>query len=181
MIAERILLLILGAAGFLSFTWAMLRHFCSVGPMPLGMRLIGAISTAAMAVFTWSALAMPLSKVWLVSPILSIAALALFAWTIRTTRDASFAVAFATSQSSAVTVSGPFRYVRHPFYTSYIIFWLGTCFATTGSVCWFGPTILLACYILAARGEERLMSRGDLAAEYAGYASRTGMFLPRWT
>lgn len=40
--------------------------------------------------------------------------------------------------------------------------------------------MLLACYVLAARAEEQLMSRGKLGTEYVGYASKMGMFLPRW-
>ncbi len=179
MTMARMLILTFSGLSFVTFTWAMLMHFRSVGPMPLGMRFIGAVSAVTMAAFIWSVLAMPLSKFWLAAPILSLASLTLFAWTIRTTRSAGFAVAFAEVQTSAITINGPFRYVRHPFYTSYIIFWLATGFATTSSVYWFGPTVLLACYIVAARREEQLMSRSDLGAEYARYASRTGMFLPQ--
>jgi len=180
MIVERALVLAFSAMGFLAFTWAWRRHFHSVGPMPLGMRLVGLISFVTVAAFIWSVIMMPLPKTWLAAPILSIGSLALFIWTIRATRTAGFAVAFAAAQPLSLTVNGPFRYVRHPFYTSYIIFWLATCFATTSSVYWFGPTILLACYIVAARKEEQLMLRGDLGVRYADYASKTGMFLPRW-
>lgn len=172
-------MLAFGAACFLAFTWAMFRHFRSVGPMPLGMRLMGAASGLTMAAFVGSVLMGPLSKTWPATPILSIGSLALFAWTICATRNAGFAIAFAGAKPAVIMINGPFRYVRHPFYTSYLIFWLATCFATASSVYWFGPTIILAGYVLAARGEEQLMSRGDLGTEYAGYASRTGMFLPK--
>lgn len=180
MILERAIVLAFSIACFSAFSWAMFGHFRSVGPMPLGMRLIGAASGLTMAAFTGLVLAGSLSKTWPATPILSTGSLALFAWAIRATRNAGFAVAFAGAEPVMVTKNGPFHYVRHPFYTSYLTFWLATCFATTSSVYWFGPTILLAGYVLAARGEERLMSHGDLGAEYTGYASRTGMFLPRW-
>lgn len=175
---ERLTVLAFGAACFLAFTWAMLGHFRSDGPMPFGMRVTGAISLAAMAVFAWSVCTVQLSQAWPVTPILSAASLASFAWAVHATRNAGFAFAFAAAKPSALVVSGPFHYVRHPFYTSYLIFWLATCSATTSSVCWVGPLSLLACYVVAARREERLMADSDLGAEYASYASRTGMFFP---
>ena len=179
MMMEKLTVLASSAACFLAFAWAMLRHFRSDGPMPFGMRLIGAVSLATMATFTWFVCTAQPSRLWPVAPILSAASLASFAWAVYATRTASFAVAFAATKPSVLVVSGPFRYVRHPFYTSYMIFWFATCFATTSSVCWVGPALLLACYAMAARKEECLMSRSDLGAEYAGYASRTGMFFPK--
>lgn len=178
MMMERLTVLASGAACFLAFTWAMFWHFRSDGPMPFGMRVVGATSLAAMAVFTWFVCTGQLSRAWPVTLILSVASLASFAWTVHATRDAGFAFAFATTKPSVLVVSGPFHYVRHPFYASYLTFWFATCFATTSSACWVGPLILLACYVLAARREERLMARSDLGAEYASYAARTGMFVP---
>ena len=178
MMMERLTVLAFGAACFLTFAWAALTRFHTDGPMPFGMRLIGAVSLATMAVFIWSVCTMPLSRLWPAAPILSAASLASFVWTVRATRGARFAVAFTATKPSALVVSGPFRYVRHPFYASYIIFWFATCFATTSSAYWAGPAILLTCYVVAARREECLMSHGDLGAEYASYASRTCMFFP---
>ena len=178
MMMERLTVLASGAACFLAFTWAMLRHFRSDGPMPFGMRVIGTTSLAAMAVFTWSVCTEQLSQAWPVTPILSATSLASFAWAVQTTKGAGFGFAFAATKPSVLVVNGPFHYVRHPFYTSYLAFWFATCFATTSSACCVGPLVLLACYVLAARREEHLMARSDFGAEYASYASRTGMFVP---
>lgn len=179
MLGQKLLVLVPGVACFLAFSWGMFRHFRCVGPMPVGMRLIGAVSFVAMTVFTWSVLAVPLSSVWPAAPVLSVAALALFGWAVATTRDTEFAVAFAHAQPPVLVTTGPFRYVRHPFYTSYLLFWLATGVATASGISWIGPAILLGCYIIAAREEEHLISHGRLGAEYAGYASRTGILLPR--
>lgn len=149
--------------------------------MPSGMRLIGTISIFAMAVFAWLVLSAPLPELWPAASLLSLGSLALFIWTVRTTRDAGFALAFAGAQSPNLLTSGPFRYVRHPFYTSYLVFWLATYIATMSSLSLSGCIILLVCYVAAARNEERLMSQSRFASEYAIYVSRTGMFLPRWT
>lgn len=179
MLEQKLLVLLPGIACFLGFSWGTLRHFRSVGPMPHGMRLVGVISIVAMAAFTWFVLLTPLSEFWPAASVLSVGSLALFIWTVRTTRDAGFALAFAGAQSPKLLTIGPFRYIRHPFYTAYLIFWLGTFFATSSSLSLSGFIVLLVCYVLAAREEERIMSRGQLAAEYAAYASQTGMFLPR--
>lgn len=178
MTMEKLIVLACGATCFLAFAWAMHGHFHLDGPVPLGMRLIGAVSLATMAVFTWSVCTAWRSRLWPVAPILSGVSLASFAWAVHATKGARLAVAFAGTKPSALMVSGPFRYVRHPFYTSYLLFWFATCFATASSACWVGPPILLACYVVAARKEEWLMMHGDLGADYASYASRTSMFLP---
>lgn len=178
---QSLLVLFPGVACFLGFSWATLRHFRSVGPMPLGMRLIGTISIVAMAAFTWLVSSAPLSGFWPLASLLSMGSLALFIWTVRTTRDAGFALAFSGAQSPRLLTSGPFQYVRHPFYTSYLIFWLATYIATLSSLSLAGSIILLVCYIVAARNEERLMSNGELATTYATYTLKVGMFLPRWT
>ena len=176
-----LLVLLPGLACFLGFSWGTLRHFRSIGPMPLGMRLIGTISICAMAMFTWLVFSAPLSAFWPVASLLSMGSLALFIWTVRTTRDEGFALAFAGAQSPRLLTSGPFHYVRHPFYTSYLIFWFATYLATLSSLSLVGLVVLLVCYIVAARDEERLMSSGRLAATYANYTLKVGMFLPRWT
>jgi len=178
MTARQMLVLVPGLACFLAFSWGTLRHFRSVGPMPPGMRLIGAVSLLTVTAFTWSVLASPLPGTWPAAPILSFGSLALFAWTVRETRHAAFALAFAGAQPSRLLATGPFRYLRHPFYTSYLTFWLATCVATTSSISIGGSAILLVCYLTAARDEEKVILRSRLSAEYATYASGTGMFLP---
>lgn len=179
MLGARLLVLLPSAACFAGFSWGTVKHFRSVGPVPRGMRLIEAISIAMLAVFAWLVLARPLSWLWPAAPILCLASLALFVWTVRTTRTAGFALAFSGAQPPTVLMSGPFRYVRHPFYASYLVFWLATCIATMSSLSWTGFIALVTCYVMAAREEERIMSCGRLAAEYRRYVSRTGMFLPR--
>lgn len=176
--AQKALVLATGAACFLAFSWGTLRHFRPVGPMPLGMRLVGGISLLTMAVFTGSVVQSPLSAAWPLAPVLSAGALALFTWTVRATREKGFALAFAGAQPSSILETGPYRYVRHPFYTSYLLFWAATGVATGSGICWIGPMVLLACYAMAARREEHLIMRSRLAAEYSAYVLRTGMFLP---
>jgi len=87
MVEQRLSILLLAACCFLSFSWGTLKHFRSVGPMPHGMRLIGAISILIMAAFAWQVSATPLSAAWPAALVLMIGSLALFAWTVRTTHN----------------------------------------------------------------------------------------------
>ncbi len=136
MFGQKLLVLAVGVVCFFAFSWGMFKHFRSVGPMPVGMRLIGAVSFIAMVVFTWSVLAAPLSSIWLAAPVLSVGALAVFGWAVAVTRSKEFAVAFTQAEPRVLVMDGPFRYVRHPFYASYLLFWLATGIATTNGMCW---------------------------------------------
>ena len=179
MTAAQTIVLAPGLACFVAFTWGAFKHFRSVGPVPLGLRVIGAVSLVTVTAFIGSVLASPMPDTWPAAPVLSTGALALFAWAVHATRDAGLAQAFAGAQPVQLVVSGPFQYLRHPFYTSYLLFWLATFVASTSSVCTGGTIILLVCYIVAAREEERCIARSRLAVEYANYASEVGMFLPK--
>jgi len=80
---------------------------------------------------------------WPAAVVLSMGSLALFTWSVSATFNSDFALAFAKAQPSRLMVSGPFRYVRHPFYTSYLIFWLAIFVATLSSMCTLESLVLL--------------------------------------
>ena len=74
--------------------------------------------------------------------------------------------------------TGPYRYVRHPFYSSYILGWLAAviavpCLATL--VIFLGMTTI---YWQAASSEERRFLASPLATDYERYRMHTGLFLP---
>ena len=74
--------------------------------------------------------------------------------------------------------SGPYAYVRHPFYLSYIIFWIGTAMdadawqsiPATGLTGWYGRI---------AYEEERRFRTTKMRLPYAAYCRKTGMFWPQ--
>src|SRR5579862_3197436 len=81
------------------------------------------------------------------------------------------------------TRSGPYRFVRHPIYCSYLLAAIAGLAASADSV--LAPSVIMffAIYFTAARREERRFALGPLATHYAAYARATGMFLPpprRW-
>ncbi len=73
---------------------------------------------------------------------------------------------------------GPYRFVRHPFYCSYLLAWAAGFVATAQT--WLLPTVavMLVIYVRAAKLEEEKFTRSPLAGTYERYRSRTGLFLP---
>ncbi len=105
------------------------------------------------------------------------ASMLLFWWTVRTTRRHRLPVAYAEADPHAICTSGPYAYVRHPFYLSYIVFWFATA-AIAGGWQWLAAGFLAVWYAGIAREEERRLRSSALAGGYAAYQRRTGMLLP---
>jgi protein-S-isoprenylcysteine O-methyltransferase Ste14 len=77
-----------------------------------------------------------------------------------------------------LTQTGPYRFVRHPIYSAYLLLWVA------GAVISARPWLLLTAvwmgwmhYVVASQ-EERSFADTDLASEYRSYQQRTGMFFP---
>jgi len=81
---------------------------------------------------------------------------------------------------SSIVTYGAYKYVRHPFYSAFLL-------ALTGTLVACPHPGTLACLIYAvlmlhhtARKEERKLSASEFGDEYRGYLARTGRFLPRF-
>ena len=154
-------------------------HFKS-RQMPAGANLVSAAVLTTLAVFLillWTNDA-PVAAL-LVALVLEAVSLWLFFRTIAASRDGALHFAFDTENPVSLVTAGPYRYVRHPFYTSYLIFWTGLAIGTWSL--WSIPVLVLMAvlYTVAARGEETKFARTGMSEEYAAYRARTGMFWPR--
>lgn len=107
------------------------------------------------------------------------ASLALFLWAARTNRYRPLALAFSGETPAHVQTAGPYRFVRHPFYASYVLAFLGGWIAA--GTPWLAPAVAAGAYTYfrAARGEEAALIASPVGDAYRGYARRVGMFLPR--
>ena len=106
--------------------------------------------------------------------------LGLFCWTLATTRRRMLGLACGGDAPVSLHRRGPFEYVRHPLYTSYLVFWSAGAVAA-GGLFWIVPLAMGVVYSVIARGEERGFELSPLAAEYRAYREETGMFFPRVT
>jgi protein-S-isoprenylcysteine O-methyltransferase Ste14 len=112
---------------------------------------------------------------------IELAGTALFWWAVRASRKARLRFAFDEEHPDSLLTSGPYRIVRHPFYTSYLLFWIGWGVAVWSPWAVLVVAIMLVLYVRAALMEERKFSLSPLASDYAVYRRRAGLFWPRIT
>ena len=103
----------------------------------------------------------------------------LFYMAIKASREASLKMAFDVANPHGLVTTGPYRYLRHPFYTSYLVFWIGWAIATWSAWSLIPLLVIAVIYVMAALGEERKFSRTEMADAYAEYRRQTGFFWPR--
>mgnify|MGYP000215193518 CR=1 FL=1 len=124
----------------------------------------------------WSSVPIPIGVRWLGLVLIGSWGV-LLVWTFRNLGK-NLTDTVVTRREHSLVTSGPYRYVRHPFYLAFFVAVLG---GSTVPANWF---VLLAGLIpsafLIARTqieEEKLIERfGD---QYRDYMTRTGRFLPR--
>lgn len=110
-----------------------------------------------------------------------IAALVLFEWARHTIRGQFFSWIFSPDTPMFLCTSGPYAYVRNPFYTSYLLTMASTVAIAPSvlrALVWSGMVIY---FLRAALHEEKKFARSELADEYARYLQRTGRFLPTFS
>jgi protein-S-isoprenylcysteine O-methyltransferase Ste14 len=114
----------------------------------------------------------------LVATILYVASLILFWWAVYTNRAKPLSAVFSPDLPRHFVSHGPYAWVRHPFYTSYLLTWLAGV-AATGHL-WLLSTVLVmvTIYWRAALLEEKKFFQTALASLYVAYKSRTGLFAP---
>lgn len=162
-----------------SYTWSLRGHFASP-KMPPGALLISAIVVATSLAFlflVWTQHQSPQAQI--IGIAIEIAGAVLFWWAILASRKARLHAAFDDVHPHSIVTGGPYRYLRHPFYTSYLIFWSGWAIAAWSAWTLLPVAIFAVIYVAAARAEEKKFSNTPLAQEYEAYKKRTGFFWPR--
>jgi protein-S-isoprenylcysteine O-methyltransferase Ste14 len=111
--------------------------------------------------------------------VLGLGAVLLYEWTRRTAVDLNFFVGLAGEVPPAVCESGPYRFVRHPFYLSYMVAFVAVSVAFPSLVVAVVCVTNIGLFMYMAVDDERVLMGSAIAADYAKYKSRVGMFLPR--
>jgi len=105
-------------------------------------------------------------------------ALVVFFWVLRSLGQ-NFSTTLTINKDQTLVTQGPYQWVRHPMYTSFVLLWLGFLFLSAN---WFiGLSgilgFVLAIVVRAPKEEQMMIDRfGD---EYIAYMKRTGRYLPR--
>jgi protein-S-isoprenylcysteine O-methyltransferase Ste14 len=111
--------------------------------------------------------------------VLMAGAIVLYEWGRHTIWNRGFHIAWTGEAPDALCEDGPYRFIRHPLYTSYIVAFAAQLAALPSL--WTVAIFLFnaGLYIHAAFDDERSLAKSALAAAYTEYKPRTGMFLPR--
>jgi len=163
------------------FAWARIAVFRIDGRTPAGVRVIELCATVSILGGGWILWEIRAPYPGLVALGLGTAAAsaALFRWGLTSVRRKQLTAAFSPDVPTSLVTSGPYRYIRHPFYLAYL---LGHAIplVSTGSI-WAVPGIVVMAtiYAQAAIHEERKFLTSRLARAWRLYSERTGRFLPR--
>jgi protein-S-isoprenylcysteine O-methyltransferase Ste14 len=105
---------------------------------------------------------------------------ALFFAALRANRSQKLSVVFSADEPRHLIRSGPYRHIRHPFYTAYSATWVAGAVGSASLPLAGVAAGMFLLYWAAARFEECKFQRSLLASAYATYRGQTGMFLPRF-
>lgn len=164
--------LILGSLMFGAMVLATKFHFRN-DHISRQMKLISAISIIGFAVFIYGMVRIePGRERTIVSALLILSSLMIFIWAISASKKTRLYLAFSELTPERIIRDGPYAYIRHPFYVSYIVFWAG-CFVATFSF----PSLLILfiisiIYVRAARLEEMELLKSPMANEYRIYIGK---------
>ncbi len=167
---------------FGSFVWAVQRFFVRAGQPAPGMRAIALGGTVAMAT---DLLALGLGRgagaAWHLAGAALFGGAALLFWgAVRANRARPLTLAFSDDRPGHLVTWGPYAWVRHPFYSAYMLAWIAGAVAAAQPLLLGALVGMGALYRAAARREEAKFATSDLARAYAAYRARTGRFVPRW-
>lgn len=178
-------LLLIATAAYASFGWGVWRFF-KIPPqgIPWRTRVIMVLSSLCFSIemaflLLWFD---PSRTSWHIGGlILFLASFLLFWATVisHRKRHLRLNIAYAQDSPQAFNQSGVYRYMRHPFYTAYLLSWLGGAVGTlsvTGAIILTG---MYAFYLVTSRQEEQQFAQSAWREEYQRYRVRTGRFLPR--
>ncbi|TXI09405.1 MAG: isoprenylcysteine carboxylmethyltransferase family protein [Rhizobium sp.] len=104
-------------------------------------------------------------------------AVMLFLWSGRYGRG-HLNLAFVDALSDRVLTEGPYSFVRHPIYVSYLLSYGAGAIAAPSPVTVGWMVFMGVVYFSAAIQEEEAMAASHLGAEYQAYSKNTGRFLP---
>jgi protein-S-isoprenylcysteine O-methyltransferase Ste14 len=161
---------------FAAFVWAARHHFVSK-TWAVGTRFVTTLSLIGLFGFV-NLMTIGTSPPLALRPAALIfgASAALFFWAIKVSRGVALNRVFVPAAPDTILKTGPYAYVRHPFYTAYLLYWAGCALATWHPAMLCILVVLTVAYVLAARREEAGIMSSALSTDYAAYRRATGMF-----
>jgi protein-S-isoprenylcysteine O-methyltransferase Ste14 len=128
------------------------------------------------ALMAWSSMPLPIWLRW-IGVALAVAGGALIVWALRNLGK-NLTDTVVTRREHTLVTTGPYRWVRHPFYVAVALSMLGNAFAAANWFLLAGGVIVFTLLAIRTRIEEaQLVAR--FGGVYRAYLDRTGRFIPR--
>lgn len=175
MTSAALLLLCLG-----SFFWGMLKFFSRPSGVSGGAKAIGLCGFVFGFVHLGTIVASPGvgASQGISAAAFYLTALSLFWWAIRTNSQRPLSAVLSPDIPEHLIQEGPYRFMRHPFYCSYLLTWTAGVLATQQLWLLSTVAVMFGIYLYAAKKEEEKFERSPLAPGYRRYQARTGRFFP---
>jgi protein-S-isoprenylcysteine O-methyltransferase Ste14 len=112
--------------------------------------------------------------------VLALCSMILYEWSRRTVIDRNFYIALSGEVPAAVCETGPYRYTRHPFYSSYMLAFLAVAVAFPSPIVAAVCLINMGLFVYLAFDDERVLLASALGGSYQAYRGRVAMIVPRF-
>jgi protein-S-isoprenylcysteine O-methyltransferase Ste14 len=112
--------------------------------------------------------------------LLALSSVMLYEWSRRTVLELNFHIGLAGEVPALVCDTGPYRYVRHPFYLGYMVAFLAVAVAFPSLIVCGVCLLNIGLFVYMAFDDERVLLGSALGADYCLYRGRVGMFVPRF-
>lgn len=111
---------------------------------------------------------------------MSLISLLVYWLSVKSLNGYKLAVIHGNIDNNKIFSEGVYKYIRHPFYTSYLICYVGVGLCLPSPLIILLSVLLLVVYGYAAYSEEKGFLEGELRHKYIKYKESTGMFLPKF-
>ena len=172
---------LLAGATVSSFAWGALFYFRLAFAHEVRKRWLIGSSLTCMGIISYTVATCPPPHPAFVATAIAILAIGLtvFWGAVRAHGQDHPTNAFVRTSPHTLVRGGPYHFIRHPFYMSYLSFHVAAACLTCSwlvllTVGWMGMF-----YYTAAREEETSFRNSSLGQQYVHYVALTGMFLPR--
>jgi protein-S-isoprenylcysteine O-methyltransferase Ste14 len=162
------------------FIWGRFGVFRIDGKPPRGVRVVEVSAVSCILVGLAAIALRDGPDVWLDTASAAVAVLSggLFVWGAATVKRNRLTAVFTDDTPAELITAGPFRWVRNPFYLSYLLAYTQALLAARSwwavlPLAWMGVVYGTAVWL-----EERKFLRSPLADSYRRYSRRTGRFIP---
>lgn len=124
----------------------------------------------------WARFSLPAGVRW-VAALVTLGTIPLFIWVL-VSIGTNITPTQATCQSHTLVTHGPYRWVRHPFYSTGLVFVIAVTLMTT--LWWLGLGMIPMFILLLRTPKEEANLIAAFGDEYREYMKRTGRFFPRF-